>query len=135
MWFSAEFGGDGSRCWRLGECGGRRWPSWMRNKLRACFDTGAGEMSTIRHPGARQPSAAAGRATRQPQGQAAPPGFVLWTVHDVARFARCSVRHVGHLREAGMPFIKFGHLVRFHPPLVIGWLMSHASGVSGEVAS
>ena len=68
---------------------------------------------------------------------------VLWTVRDVARFARCSIRQVAHLRAAGLPFVKIGQLVRFHPQRVIGWLLSHEqserSGSKlqnhGEVAS
>jgi excisionase family DNA binding protein len=46
----------------------------------------------------------------------------LWTIDDVARYARCSVRHVATLREQGMPFRKLGHLVRFTPESVKRWL-------------
>ncbi len=68
---------------------------------------------------------------------------ILWTVRDVTRFARCSTRQVAHLREAGLPFVKIGQMVRFHPLLVIGWLMSHDPASTagsqpqkdGEVAS
>jgi hypothetical protein len=49
----------------------------------------------------------------------------LWTARHVARFARCSLRQVGYLRQDGLPFIKIGQLVRFQPQLVIGWLLSH----------
>ena len=59
--------------------------------------------------------------------QISPHTFALWTIQDVARFAQCSARHVANLRAAGLPFVRIGHMVRFHPPLVIGWLMSHAS--------
>lgn len=54
---------------------------------------------------------------------------ILWTVRDVSRFARCSIRQVAHLRAAGLPFVKIGQLVRFHPQRVIGWLMSHEASV------
>lgn len=45
----------------------------------------------------------------------------LWTTNDVARYARCSVRHVTTLREQGLPFRKLGHLVRFSPEAVKRW--------------
>ncbi len=45
----------------------------------------------------------------------------LWTIDDVARYARCSVRHVTTLREQGLPFRKLGHLVRFNPETVKRW--------------
>lgn len=46
----------------------------------------------------------------------------LWTTNDVARYARCSVRHVATLRKQGLPFRKLGHLVRFNPEAVKRWL-------------
>jgi excisionase family DNA binding protein len=46
----------------------------------------------------------------------------LWTIEDVARYARCSIRHVTTLREQGLPFRKLGHLVRFNPEAVKRWL-------------
>ncbi len=45
----------------------------------------------------------------------------LWTIDDVARYARCSIRHVTTLREQGLPFRKLGHLVRFSPEAVKQW--------------
>ena len=45
----------------------------------------------------------------------------LWTIDDVACYARCSVRHVTTLREQGLPFRKLGHLVRFSPEAVKRW--------------
>jgi len=45
----------------------------------------------------------------------------LWTIDDVARYARCSIRHVTTLREQGLPFRKLGHLVRFSPEAVKRW--------------
>ena len=46
----------------------------------------------------------------------------LWTIDDVARYARCSVRHVATLREQqGLPFRKLGQLVRFSPKAVKRW--------------
>ena len=46
----------------------------------------------------------------------------LWTIDDVARYARCSVRHVTTLREQqGLPFRELGHLVRFSPEAVKRW--------------
>ena len=47
---------------------------------------------------------------------------VLWTIDDVARYARCSVRHVTTLRDhMGLPFHTLGHLVRFSPEAVKQW--------------
>ncbi len=45
----------------------------------------------------------------------------LWTMEDVARYARCSLRHVSKLREQGLPYRKLGHLVRFSPEAVKRW--------------
>ncbi len=45
----------------------------------------------------------------------------LWNINDVARYARCSFRHVTTLREQGLPFRKLGHLVRFSPEAVKRW--------------
>ncbi len=46
----------------------------------------------------------------------------LWTVRDVATYARCSPRTVSNLMLAGMPFMKLGHLVRFDPEDVRAWI-------------
>lgn len=47
---------------------------------------------------------------------------VLWKVDDVARYARCSTRHVTTLREQkGLPYRKLGRLVRFSPEAVKQW--------------
>ena len=48
-------------------------------------------------------------------------GPVLWTVRDVADYARCSSRHVSNLRNKGLPFRKAGRLVRFIPEAVKQW--------------
>jgi excisionase family DNA binding protein len=48
-------------------------------------------------------------------------GPVLWTVRDVADYARCSTRHVSNLRNQGLPFRKTGRLVRFSPEAVKRW--------------
>ena len=45
----------------------------------------------------------------------------LWTIEDVARYARCSLRHVTTLRQQGLPYRKLGHLVRFSPEAVKRW--------------
>jgi hypothetical protein len=42
----------------------------------------------------------------------------LWTLDDVARYARCSVRCVMNLRKHGLPYRKLGHLVHFSPEAV-----------------
>jgi len=46
----------------------------------------------------------------------------LWTIGDVARYARCSLRHVSTLRNQGLPHRKLGHMVRFNPKAVKAWL-------------
>jgi excisionase family DNA binding protein len=56
------------------------------------------------------------------QYSASPETKTLWTIDDVARYARCSIRHVTTLREQGLPFRKLGHLVRFNPEAVKRWL-------------
>ena len=58
-----------------------------------------------------------------PDSQSAPQSeSVLWKVGDVARYARCSTRHVSNLREQkGLPFRKVGRLVRFSPEAVKRW--------------
>ena len=45
----------------------------------------------------------------------------LWTIDDIARYARCSIGHVTTLREQGLPCRKLGHLVRFSPEAVKRW--------------
>ena len=46
----------------------------------------------------------------------------LWTADDVARYVGCSVRQIRNFRYAGMPTIKFRHLIRFEPDVVKCWL-------------
>ena len=46
----------------------------------------------------------------------------LWTVQDVARFLKCSVRHVGNLQRMGLPFIKLRNLTRFDPVALKRWI-------------
>ena len=41
------------------------------------------------------------------------PNEHLWTAGDLARYIGCSVREVRNLRYAGLPTIKFRHLIRF----------------------
>lgn len=53
--------------------------------------------------------------SHQPENQ-------LWTVKDVAAFLKCSLRHVGNLQRAGLPFIKLGHLTRFDPASLKRWM-------------
>lgn len=63
------------------------------------------------------------RATPPIQAQMQHESPPLWTVRDVACFARCSLRQVGYLRQEGLPFVRIGRLVRFDPPQVVGWLL------------
>ncbi len=46
----------------------------------------------------------------------------LWTADDLAHYVGCSVREIRNLRYAGLPTIKFRHLIRFEPEAVKAWL-------------
>jgi len=46
----------------------------------------------------------------------------LWKADDLARYIGCSVREIRNLRYAGLPTIKFRHLIRFEPEAVKVWL-------------
>ena len=46
----------------------------------------------------------------------------LWTANDLARYVGCSVREIRNLRYAGLPTIKFRHLIRFEAEAVKAWL-------------
>ena len=46
----------------------------------------------------------------------------LWTADDLARYIGCSVREIRNLRYAGLPTIKFRHLIRFEAEAVKAWL-------------
>jgi hypothetical protein len=46
----------------------------------------------------------------------------LWTADDLAHYVGCSVREIRNLRYAGLPTIKFRHLIRFEPEVVKVWL-------------
>jgi excisionase family DNA binding protein len=58
--------------------------------------------------------------TSSPIAEVSSPNL-LWTIDDVARYARCSVRHITELRRQGLPYRKLGHLVRFSPEAVKRW--------------
>ena len=46
----------------------------------------------------------------------------LWKADDLARYIGCSVREIRNMRWAGLPTIKFRHLIRFEPEAVKTWL-------------
>ncbi len=46
----------------------------------------------------------------------------LWKADDLARYIGCSVREIRNMRCAGLPAIKFRHLIRFEPEAVKTWL-------------
>ena len=50
------------------------------------------------------------------------PNERLWTANDLARYIGCSVREIRNLRYAGLPTIKFRHLIRFDAEVVKAWL-------------
>lgn len=58
------------------------------------------------------------------KAQPGQPSPHLWTARDVANYARCSLRQVGYLRKAGLPFVRIGRLVRFDPSLVTACLLN-----------
>jgi excisionase family DNA binding protein len=68
-----------------------------------------------------QPSPASQQSSSPSITNEEPSCDALWTIDDVARYARCSVRHITTLREQGLPFRKLGHLVRFSPEAVKQW--------------
>ena len=69
-------------------------------------------------------------ADRPHEAQAQPASPHLWTASDVVRYARCSLRQVGYLRNEGLPFVRIGRLVRFDPPRVIAWLLRQTISLS-----
>jgi hypothetical protein len=56
------------------------------------------------------------------QDNSATPTERLWTADDLAHYIGCSVREIRNLRYAGLPTIKFRHLIRFEPEAVKAWL-------------
>ncbi len=46
----------------------------------------------------------------------------LWKADELARYIGCSVREIRNMRWAGLPTIKFRHLIRFEPEAVKAWL-------------
>ena len=46
----------------------------------------------------------------------------LWTADELAHYIGCSMREIRNLRYAGLPTIKFRHLIRFEPEAVKAWL-------------
>jgi len=56
------------------------------------------------------------------QSSSAGPDERLWKSDDLACYLGCSVREVRNLRYAGLPTIKFRHLIRFEPEVVKAWL-------------
>ena len=46
----------------------------------------------------------------------------LWKTDDLARYIGCSVREIRNRRWAGLPTIKFRHLIRFEPEVAKAWL-------------
>ena len=93
----------------------------LRNKV-LCVEANCCDMSQLvdtlimamnTTPNPSETTAAANSSTQN--------GLVLWTVRDVADYARCSTRHVSNLRNQGLPFRKTGRLVRFSPEAVKRW--------------
>jgi excisionase family DNA binding protein len=53
----------------------------------------------------------------------------LWTIAEVADRLGVDVRHVRRLvAEKRIPFIKWGHLLRFDPVVIEKWIDDHRSG-------
>lgn len=46
----------------------------------------------------------------------------LWTLQDVAKYLRCTTRHVQNLKATGLPYIHIGRLVRFDEKDVLDYL-------------
>ncbi len=61
--------------------------------------------------------------TKSPDSaQTTAPDQRLWKADDLARYIGCSVREIRNMRWAGLPTIKFRHLIRFEPEAVKAWL-------------
>ena len=57
----------------------------------------------------------------------------LLDITEVARHLGVNVRHVRRLiAERRIPFIKWGHLIRFDPDEIADWLERNRRGVAGE---
>ncbi len=56
----------------------------------------------------------------------------LWTMRDVARYIKCSVRTVCNLQKAGLPFMKIGHLTRYESKAVMRWMGNDQASCSGR---
>jgi hypothetical protein len=52
----------------------------------------------------------------------------LWNSQELADYIGCSERELRNLRHAGLPTIKFRHLIRFEPEAVKSWLRENCSG-------
>ncbi len=57
----------------------------------------------------------------------------LLDITEVARHLGVNVRHVRRLiAERRIPFIKWGHLIRFDPAEIVEWLARNRRGIDGE---
>lgn len=64
-------------------------------------------------------------ATEQPERRP------LMTIADVATRLNVNVRHVRRLVEQGrIPYIKWGHLLRFDPDEIEAWIAQHHIGAT-----
>lgn len=72
------------------------------------------------------PAAPQSATTAQSPSDSPAPIDRLWTAEDVAKYVGCSVREIRNLRYAGMPTIKFRHLIRFESEAVRAWLREQA---------
>ena len=64
-------------------------------------------------------------ATEQPERRP------LMTIADVAARLNVNVRHVRRLVEQGrIPYIKWGHLLRFDPDEIEAWIAQHHIGAT-----
>lgn len=48
----------------------------------------------------------------------------LWTIDDVARYFKCTTRHVRNLMANGLPCCYLGRLIRFEPNQVRSFIQS-----------
>ena len=57
----------------------------------------------------------------------------LLDINAVARHLGVNVRHVRRLiAERRIPFIKWGHLIRFDPDEIVEWIERNRRGIDGD---
>jgi hypothetical protein len=93
------------------------------------FEPEGGSVDTAPGGMERQPSSSSENEiiTSTPASQP-PDEDRLWTSTDLCRYLGCCERSLRTMRQAGLPTIKFRHLIRFDPETVKLWLRENCQG-------